>query len=93
MNIHSASITQSLYSSYTKLRLAQRESFLLGGGESLPPSPLCPGDHYHMVRHHMAITLMISRGNEHMYKKGIREHTKYKVRNHQFLIIAESIFQ
>lgn len=38
MNIHAASITRSLYSSHTKLRLAQRgRSFLLSGGVSLPP--------------------------------------------------------
>lgn len=39
MNIHAASITRSLYSSHTKLRLAQRgRSFLPSGGVSLPPT-------------------------------------------------------
>lgn len=67
MNIHAASITGSLYSSHTKLRLAQRgRSFLPSGGVSLPPTPAPPSsprDHYHMVRPHMVITLMISRGD------------------------------
>lgn len=66
MNIHAASITRSLYSSHTKLRLAQRgRSFLPSGGVSLPPThpPSSPRDHYHMVRPHMVITLMISRGD------------------------------